>query len=250
MSELTAPQNQIPNEPSLADLLDLKKKETLLGLNCHHLATIQSFDADRQVATATINYKKTFIQLNPATGVYGPVQKDYPILADCPVIVLGGGAGALTFPIQPGDECIALFNDRDINNWFNGSSNSQVASPRLHSFADAIILVGVRSLANTLDNYDSLRAVLRNGTTLVGVGPTLIKIANQTTTLNTLLQSLLTDITALNTALITLTTAMSSATPATVVAQIAVPSGVATTAITAVSTSIAALATQIAGLLE
>lgn len=149
MSDL--PQNLIPNEMSLGDLLDLVKRDIFLSLNCHAIGTIQSFDSDKQTAQATINYKKTYF--DSELGSYKPVLVDYPQLIDCPVVVLGGGSGALTFPIAEGDECLVLFNDRDLDNWFGGSSGSAVATPRLHSFSDGLILVGVRSLANVIPSY-------------------------------------------------------------------------------------------------
>ncbi len=154
-------QNQIPNEPELADLLALLKKDIFLGLNCHHIGTIQSFDPLKQVATATINYRRTYFKHDPAGGEYVPELVPYPVLLDCPVVFLGGGNGALTFPVAEGDECIVLINDRDIDNWFSGSSDSAVATPRLHSVADALILVGVRSLANVIAEFDGSAVSLR-----------------------------------------------------------------------------------------
>lgn len=149
-----APQNinQIPSEPELKDLLDLLEKRIKLGLNCHHIGKIQSFDALTQTAKVTINYTKTFSQIN-SVGEAKVITANYPTLIDCPVICLGGGLGSLTFPISSGDECLVLFNDRDIDNWFSGSSSSAPATPRTHAFPDAIILVGVRSLANVLPAY-------------------------------------------------------------------------------------------------
>lgn len=199
MADASIPQNLIPNDPSLKDLLDLLSKQIMLNLSCHHIGTVQSFDATKQTASATINYKKTYFQFNASTGLYDPVLIDYPILVDCPVVVLGGTNAALTFPITTGDECLVLFNDRDLDKWFQGGTGASVATPRLHSFSDGIILVGLRSLPKVLTNYDSSRAVLRNGSTLVGVGPSLVKIANDTTTLNTLLQNLITTIKAITT---------------------------------------------------
>lgn len=232
------------SDPNLKDLLDLLKKDILLNLNCHHIGTIQTFNSAAQTATATVNYKRTFYQLNKTTGVYDAVLIDYPQLLDCPVIVLGGGNSALTFPVNTGDECLVLFNDRDMSNWYQGASGGSVASPRLHSFADGVIIVGLRSLRNALTSYDTTRAVLRNGAALVGVGPALVKIANNTTTLNTLLQSLITNLenlivqlAALN---VTGVTAGGSASGP--------PSNAA--AIAAIGTSLSGLATQIAGLLE
>lgn len=183
MADSQIKQNLIPNDPSLKDLLDLLQKQIMLNLSCHHIGTVQSFDATKQTASATINYKKTRFTFDASTGLYDPVLVDYPILVDCPVIVLGGANAALTFPIKAGDECLVLFNDRDIDKWFQGGTGASVSTPRLHSFSDGLILVGLRSLPNVLTNYDSTRAVLRNGSTLVGVGPSLVKIANQTTTL-------------------------------------------------------------------
>ena len=105
-----APLNMVPSEPSLKDLLDLLKKDILLSLNAHHIGTIQSFNSAKQTATATINYPKTYYQLNSLSGLYNPVLVNYPLLVDCPLICLGGGTAALTFPIQSGDECLVLFN--------------------------------------------------------------------------------------------------------------------------------------------
>jgi hypothetical protein len=156
------PLNLIPNDPSLKDLLDQFGKGLLLNLNCHAIGQIQVFDPETQQATATIVYKKTFFQPDKLTGEYLPTLVDYPILVDCPVMCLGGGDGALTFPIAPGDECLVLFNDRDIDNWFNGATGSGVNTPRLHSFADGIILVGVRSLANVIVDYNATGVELRN----------------------------------------------------------------------------------------
>lgn len=183
-----------PADPQLKDVLDQLKKNIFLSLNCHHIGTIQSFDAVKQTATVTINYKKTINQLDVKTGVYAPVLRDYPVCVDSPVIVLGGGTTALTFPIQQGDECLVLFNDRDMDNWFSGIMNTGVNSVRQHSFADSIVLVGLRSMPNVLSDYDTTRAVLRNGTTVVGVGATLIKIANAVTSLGAQLQDLITAI--------------------------------------------------------
>lgn len=152
--------NLIPQEPSLKDLLNYYKKLTKLEINCHHIGTITSFNPTLQTAQVTINYTKTFLKVD-AVGDTTITPTNYAQLIDCPVICLGGGGGAITFPIEKGDECVVLFNDRDFDNWFNGSSNAAPTTPRTHAFADAIILVGIRSLANVLTFYDSDAAAFR-----------------------------------------------------------------------------------------
>lgn len=191
LSNSTLVQNKVPNDPDMKDLLDLFKKDIFVSMNCHAIATVQSFDSDAQTVSATINYKKTFFNLNSETGLYNPVLVDYPVLVDVPIIALGGGKASLTMPIQQGDECLILFNDRDMSNWFEGNPVKGVATSRLHSFADGIAIVGLRSLANVIENYDSARAVLRNDQAKVAVGPNLIEISNQVTTLKNVVDGLI-----------------------------------------------------------
>lgn len=256
MSE-SLPFTQSPAEPSLKDVLDQLRKSILLELCAHHVGTVQSFDAAKQTARVTINYKKTYFRLDQSTGLYSPQLVDYPVLVDSPVIFLGGGPSGLTFPVVQGDECVVLFNDRDLDNWFAGGSGKGTATTRLHSFADGLILVGVRSLGNVLTNFDTARAVLRgskDGTTMVGVGPTLIKIANSSYTLNGLLQDLITQVKALvdATANITVTPGSFVAPPGAGGGPVTGTSGTPVNAstITSVKTNLSTTASHIAGLLE
>lgn len=237
-------QNLIPNDPTLSDLLNLLKKEIMLDLNCHHPATIQSFDAVAQTVTATINYTKTFFQLNSATRQYDPIQVNYPIIVDCPIIVMSGGDAHLTFPIAKGDECLMLFNDRDLENWLQSGQVGPVATSALHSFADAIALIGLNSSANLIQDYDAVRAVLRNGNAKVGVGTDKILIANTDSTLNTLLQNILTQLENLATAAAAITVTGVQGGGGTS----GPPSNAST--FTAVSSQLSSLATQLGGLLE
>lgn len=256
-------QNLIPNEPELKDLLKLTRKEIFLNLNCHHLAKIQTFNPLTQTATASINYKQTYSLPNPVTGVYVDKLVNYPLLIDCPVMFLGGGPGALTFPVAKGDDCIVMFNDRDMDNWYQGSSTSAPATPRLHSFADAIILVGLRNQTSVLLDFDDSRPALRNGLlarvavdtnevameydttgSKVRVGP---KIAIENTiagTLGVLLQQLLTELQSLTTAVAAIT--VTGVTPG---GGVSGPPANAP-AILAIGVQIATTATQIGSLLE
>lgn len=221
-------QNLAPiNSPTLTDVLNQWKKDVMINLNCHHVGIVQSFDPAEQTATVTIAYTKTIFEAN-ASGLYSPKYINYPILIECPVIFLGGADAALSFPVAQGDECLVVINDRDIDNWFQTGQVGPVATPRTHSFADAFALVGIRSKGNAIDDFDPARAVLFNGLTGVGVSTTKVKIYNASTTLNTLLQQILTQ---LETLANTVSVPASPLNPA-------------------VAMALAALATQLGGLLE
>jgi len=184
-------------DPSLKDLIDMVKKDIFISLNCHAVGTVKSFNPTNQTITATINYKKSYFVKKEGLK-YDVEWKSYPILMDVPVVCMGGGGWSLTFPIAEGDECLILFNDRALDTWWSSGQVTQLPSSRLHSFSDGIAIVGVRSVPNALPNYDMTRAVLSsNGGAMVGVGDELIKIANETRNLNTLLQDLLTQLQAL-----------------------------------------------------
>jgi hypothetical protein len=193
----TYPTNlQLPaTQVELQDLLDLVKKNIFLSLMCHGVATIVSFDPVTQTASATMNYKKTFV-VRQTDGSYVGQQRDYPPLTGCPVVFLGDQAAYLSFPVNPGDECMVLFNDRDIDNWFVNNSNPQLASSRLHSFSDAILLIGMRSKAKAIANFDMDRILLKKGNANIGVGKNneLVLIGNEQYTLNQLLAQLVSQV--------------------------------------------------------
>lgn len=233
MADTTTNLNRKQTDPQLSDLLSLWAKQIKLSMNCHAVATVQSFNAENQTITATINYKKSYLRKGD-NDIYSTVLIDYPVLLDVPVIVMGGGKFNLSFPITKGDECLIMFNDRSIDNWFQSGQVLGLASNRLHSFSDGIALVGLKSLAHSMADYDEARAKLfyKNGAseTMVGVSATKVKIANPTTSLNTLLATLIDTINA-----ITTTNAVVGA-----------PCALSPTSIAALN----AVKTQIAGLLE
>jgi hypothetical protein len=166
------PQMNIPNaEPELADLLDIERKRVKLELNCHAVASLTSFNAANQTARAQLAYQQTYYSFDTTSGTTTTKLVPYPLIIDAPVHVAGGGNGALTFPHGAGDECMVCFNDRDIDNWFQGATGGQVATARLHSFSDALILVGFRSLANVIPSYSTSAIELRtkDGTSKVSI---------------------------------------------------------------------------------
>jgi hypothetical protein len=178
-----------PEEMSLKQLLDETVRGLKLDFNCHAIAKIQTFNAAKQTCTALINYKKTFLKKN-SKGLYEDEYVDYPLLLDVPVIIMSGGNAALTFPISAGDDCLILFNDRDIDNWFATGQSLPLNSNRLHSLNDGMALVGLRASNNPIASYDQSRVVLRNNTASVGVNSNAIQIKNSSQNLKSILQDL------------------------------------------------------------
>lgn len=183
---------QVP-EVELRDLLELFKRDTMLNLNCHAIGEITKFNAAKQTCEVKISYDKKYLEPNEYNEIVA-VKKSYPLLVDVPVINLYGGDAGLTFPIKAGDKCVVLFNDRDIDDWFEGKEEGFVRTSRLHSLTDGFALVGIRNKNNFIDTYDEMRASLYNGDCQVGVGADKILIKNAMYSLNEVLQDLVTEI--------------------------------------------------------
>ncbi len=233
---------QFDSEPSLKDLLDTVKRDILLSLCVQHIATIKTFDPIRQTCTAKINYDKT-IYTNDASNNRLKKLLPYPVLLDVPVISLRGGSSGVSMPIVSGDQCLIMFNDRDMDNWFNGSRSGEVGSLRLHSMSDGFALVGISSQNNKISNYDQNRASLYNGTTKVAIGASKIKVENSTVNLNDTLQELVTEIKDLVSAISAITVLSTSpGTPSGIPINIA--------SFTAITARITATATKLGSLLE
>lgn len=114
-------------------------------LNCHNIGKIIDFDPNDNTVTVELLQQKQFYD---QTHCPPPLEK-------VPLIVLGGGLGHLTFPSPVGSYCLILFNDRDIDNWFESGESNTPNTPRKHDFSDAIALVGLHSKQNLLKDYDA-----------------------------------------------------------------------------------------------
>ncbi len=167
--------NKVTSDIDLASYMMFIKQNILSSINSHHLGTIQSFDPSNQSANVSLNYKKVF---NGNIVEYG-------VLVDCPCIVMGGGGGYVSFPISIGDECLVLFNDVDMDHWIANGQMDVPDTTRLHSFSDAIVLVGLRSFARPIDDYDSSNVILH------AKGSRLISLENEVTNLKTVLNGLI-----------------------------------------------------------
>lgn len=174
--------------PDLAYLARLIEKSALMSMNAHALGTIVTFDMTHRKAKVSLNYKK----------VLNGTPVEYPVLAGCPAIVLGGGKGQITFPISAGDSCLIFFNDVSMDKWIaTGNLGTVPDSQRLHSFSDAIVLVGLNSFPQAaLLEYFADGSQWKYDTTAIELTDK-IKLYNAATDLKTVLNSLIDQIAAI-----------------------------------------------------
>lgn len=196
---MVAPANvNILLEPQLLDMLRNLKMEIFRTLNCVKIGSIQAFDSEKQTAQVAILFKRVL-----ADGTLA----NYPALLDCPVFTLQGGGGSFAFPVNIGDECIVLFSDRNLDNWFQNGTAAAPASARCHDLSDGIAVVGLNSLARSISAYEAgvskwqfggaeirmdgtMLKLSRDGATVI-IKNGLITLANPTTNLLTLMNGMI-----------------------------------------------------------
>ena len=121
--------------PDLEQALSQRQNQTFATMNCIQVGRIDSFNATNQTANVQI-------QVQRRVNNQGQVA-DYPLLQDCPVVVLQGGGAYIDLPIAEGDYCLVLFNDRNIDTWWDTGNVVVPRNRRKHSLSDGIALVGI-----------------------------------------------------------------------------------------------------------
>lgn len=195
--------NKVAPSP-LYSIFKQLKSEIFSDLRVCLPASISAVD----VATGTVSVQIGVMQNILQLSFPGGRDFSYPELTDCPVFTLqGGGVGAI-MPVEVGDECLIIFSDRALNNWFISGESAPLPSLRMHDISDGFVLVGLNSLQNKLltpllaneggicetDNVVGAKLVVNSSTHKVS-------IKNGTQSLAVTLTALITALTALMTAL-------------------------------------------------
>lgn len=137
-------------KPTLDNVLQAVKDNVHENLNCINIGQIVEFNSTNQTAQVQVMIKRISEIKLDGTIVY---QQFPTILNDVPCFVLFGGTGYLTMPITKGDNCILLFADREIDNWFQNGSYTATTTLRTHDVSDAIAIVGINSLQTSIQSY-------------------------------------------------------------------------------------------------
>jgi hypothetical protein len=159
MNEESQNRKKRTNLPNLKELLDIVKHDIFATLNCHRLGKVESVNLAQNTLSATISSKWT---QDDGTVI------EYPLLVDVPYMFLTGGQASITMPIEKGDDCLLLFNDRDIDNWFVGNTTAP-NTPRLHSLSDGLAIVGFRNQTTKISDYPADCIRLKYGNTYIKI---------------------------------------------------------------------------------
>ena len=114
---------------------------------------IVSFNSLNQTVSVQLLIRRVF---------KGDQEVDLPQLINVPVWTPRAGGFVQTFPIAPDDQCLILFAERSIDTWFTVGDVQTPNSNRMHSFSDAICLLGLYSEPTAISDYDTENFQIRN----------------------------------------------------------------------------------------
>jgi len=157
------------NPVDLQVLLRTWSEKTSSELNCIKVGIIDTFNPITQTATIQITTKRQ-VDIKSLDPNDPPILVDYPLLLDCPIVLPGGFNSGLTFPDVVGSECLILFNDREIDNWYISGNVQPLTSLRMHDLSDGFALLRPRSIPKAIANYDVLNSVWFQGDTNIKIG--------------------------------------------------------------------------------
>lgn len=169
------PDQKMP--PDMKVVLKELRNDIFATFNCVQIGKIEKVTPAEQTVEISIQIKRA-----AADGTSTAT----PILVDCPYFVLQGGGAYIDMPITAGDFCIVLFNDRDIDTWWDSANLADPHSTRKHSLSDGLALVGINPKPDALAMDGSKTRVINpagielNGNTKTFVTHTELNMALQT----------------------------------------------------------------------
>lgn len=114
----------------------------LLDLHTAIPGVISSFNSQAQTAKVQPAIKRIWREQGAL---------DLPECLDVPVQFPGAGQFALCFPVAAGDDCLLVFAERCIDQWYKLGGTQLPGEWRIHDLSDGFALMGFRSSPSRLD---------------------------------------------------------------------------------------------------
>lgn len=108
------------------------------GIHVSLPCIVQSYDSDTQTVEAQPSIRERVIEPNGAITF-----RDYPLLINVPVVFPRTSEYQIYMPIRNGDECLVVFSDLAIDNWWLHGNVQNPIEQRRHDLSDGFAIFGV-----------------------------------------------------------------------------------------------------------
>ncbi|ETD72974.1 hypothetical protein V757_01135 [Pelistega indica] len=150
--------------------VDAQTEKAIKDIHTSLPAKVIDFNSTLQTVTLAAQVKQILIDGKTV---------QIPPLMDVPVNFPRGGGFAVTFPLQAGDEGIAIFSERCIDGWHTSGKATEPLDYRFCDLSDAMFIPGICSRPNTIKGFftDGLSLQTLDGSTFIRItnGKILIK---------------------------------------------------------------------------
>lgn len=168
MTNVAIPSYDAADRDSLAGVLKLAFRKSIEG-------------TDGQLPCQVVSYNRTtnraLVQPLISIILTSGQQVVRAQIASVPVLSLGGGGFAITFPLQPGDKGWIEASDQDISLFMQQMQQSKPNTFRIHSFEDGRFIPDAFA-QYTYSNADAANMVIQSydGTVKIVLGPSVINL--------------------------------------------------------------------------
>lgn len=135
-------------KPDLQEFVRLLINDIKIEINCINIGRIVKFYEEDKTADISICFKKKV----------GKDILEYPLLLKCPIL-----GNKITLPIEEGEYCLVLFNDKNMDSWFETGNPQVPYSDEKHDLNNGFAITGLNSLVNKI-NYDNSAICLNYST--------------------------------------------------------------------------------------
>ena len=121
-------------------------------------AIVQSFNAQAQTVDVQPTIRERVILEDNSISY-----QQYPLLINVPILYPQAGDYSITFPIKRGDECLVIFSDISIDNWWLYGNVQNPIEQRRHDLSDGIAIFGLKNQSKLVGQSVSNSLVIKNG---------------------------------------------------------------------------------------
>ncbi len=145
--------------------------DIMFRIKCAIPAIIQSYDSGTNTVEAQPAIRERLVEEDGSIRYLS-----LPLLINVPVAFPSSGSASITFPIKKGDECLIIFSDLAIDNFWTSGSVQNPVEVRRHDLSDGIAIPCSLSVTKAKGAGNSVK--ISRGKTIIEVGPSTAKMSH------------------------------------------------------------------------